>query len=460
MGGPTKAFPEELEIADKTTSKPSLMSTKSLTIEEPFALTTTTRWFDWLSEAPELEISCTIPEGLPDTRGAALFALEFERPVTAAELQRTGLSLSGSIGPFVYLRGSPGQTEFRARLTLVKGNRLLRVGVRLWDHRNEFRIGNLRIADFDADRSFMVNVSVDVEALPNRASANHVDRLIHGLDGTGQDHGIGAQMRIFRQYGVPATFYLETGLSALYGRDTIRTIGRQIVDQGFDLQLHLHAEELIRAEGWPPLFGNLEPGLENLNRAETERVMNHAVDLYRSIVDETPKAFRAGSYQFNRYTLDAGADLGIKAFSNYRTDQPADNAYDFAAHRPTEPFRWDNGIYEFPVTISPEPLSSLSPEVVWERILNRVDRHGTWFVTIVLHSWSLLHRDAAEHLAWRNDSHADALRRILDLAPARAKFVSMAETVDALSADQLAVAETRWADDLIRQKPRAVARRR
>jgi peptidoglycan/xylan/chitin deacetylase (PgdA/CDA1 family) len=431
---------------------PSPESPKSLTIEEPITVTTSMRWFDWPSEARALEISCTIPEGLPGTPGAALFAFEFERPVMPDQLRGTGLSLSEAFGPFLYLQGEAGQTDFSATVRPGRENRLRRIGVRLWDHRDEFVIGSLRIADANPDQMFMVNLSIDVEALPHRAPANHVDRLIHGLDDTGRDHGIGAQMRLFREYNVPATFYLETGQAALYGSDTIRAVGRQIVDQGFDLQLHLHAEELIRAERWPWRLKGLEPGLENLNQLETRRVMNQAVDFYRSIVNETPKAFRAGSYQFNRHTVEAGAALGIKAFSNYRTDDPTDNTYDFPNDRPTEPFRWDNGVYEFPVTISPEPLSVLSPEVVWDRILGQVDVRGTWFVTIVIHSWSLLHRNAAGHLEWRNDGHADNLRRIIETAPARARFVSMAETVDALSSDRMQISPVRSADDLVRQK--------
>jgi hypothetical protein len=284
-----------------------------------------------------------------------------------------------------------------------------------------------------------------------------VDRLIHGLDDAGRDHGIGAQMRLFRSCGVPATFYLEAGQAALYGKDAVRAVGRGIIEQGFDLQLHLHAEELIRAERWPWRMKGLEPGLENLNHLETRRVMTDAVDLYRSIAGETPKAFRAGSYQYNRHTLDVGAALGIQAFSNYRTDDPTDNTYDFRYDRPTEPFRWHNGIYEFPVTISPEPLSSLSPEEVWDRILGQVDVNGTWFVTMVIHSWSLLHRNAAGHLEWRDGSHADRLRRIIETAPARAKFVSMAETIDALADNRIRIAASRNAEDLVRQRvPSAV----
>lgn len=425
---------------------------RSLTIEEPITVTTGMRWFDWPSQASALEISCTVPEGLSGARGAALFALEFERPVTEAELQETGLSLSEVCGPFLYLHGSAGQTEFRTKVRLVRDNRLRRVGVRLWDQRDEFSIAQLRIADADRNHPFMVNLSIDVEALPHRASANHVDRLIHGLDNAGRDHGIGAQMHLFRACGVPATFYLETGLAARYGSEAIRAVGRQIVDEGFDLQLHLHAEELIRAERWPWRLKDVEPGLENLNQLETRRVMNQAVDFYRSMAGETPKAFRAGSYQFNRHTVEVGGALGIKAFSNYRTDYPTDNTYDFPSERPTEPFRWDNGVHEFPVTISPEPLSALSPEVVWDRILYQVDVKGTWFVTIVIHSWSLLHRNAAGHEEWRDDSHADNLRRIIEMAPARAKFVSMAEVVDDLSANRMSVAPTRRVEDLIRQR--------
>jgi hypothetical protein len=411
-----------------------------------------TRWFDQEAGGEALEISCSIPAGLPSTAGAALFLFDFAGPVSAFELEGTGLFMSDQVGPFIYLQGRHRQTHFRTRVRLPK-EALRRIGVKLWNFGEPIEITELAFRTLDSrERNFYVNISVDVEALPHRAPDNHVDTLIFGRSGGGE-HGIREQMALFSGMGVPATFYLECAQAARYGSVAIAEAGRAILDGGFDLQLHLHAELLAEAERWSWNRKGTIPSLENLDEAQARRAMGFAVAQYRAIAGNPPRAFRAGSYQFNRFTLDAGERFGIAAFSNYRSDHAAGNTYDFYRDPPVRPFRWSNGIFEFPITISPEPLSVLSPQTVWDRILYDVDVNGNWCATIVIHSWSFLHRNWRGHHEWRDDTLKEQMREIIERAPARATFVSLDQVLGLVAAGDVEISETRNADDLIRRNP-------
>lgn len=268
-----------------------------------------------------------------------------------------------------------------------------------------------------------------MEALPHRAAEDHVGRLIFGRF-AGREHGIGAQMRMFRELGVPATFYLELGACALWGVEPLREAGRAILDEGFDLQLHLHAEKLVRAMKWPWDEKLGPPDLAALDVQLARQSLQYAVDRYGEIVGAPPLAFRAGAFRFNPHTVEIGAELGIRAFSNYRADQRSNNAYDFEGSGAMRPFRWANGAYEFPITISPEPLSARSAEECWRRILHHVRVNRTWVVTIVIHSWSFLQRDANGHQVYVDEVLSNALRRIIEIAPRGTRFASMSEVIE------------------------------
>lgn len=331
-----------------------------------------------------------------------------------------------------------GKSEYRATFSIPDGSALKRVG--LVSH-----LAGLEPSAATVSRAIhspregdvLVNISVDTEALPGRATSDHVDRLIYGRVNDGE-YGIPTQMRVFKELGIPATFYLECGQCALWGSEAISEVGKRVLDAGFDLQLHLHSELLARAHHWK-WTRPVPPMLHNLDRAETFRALGFAVEQFYRIAGRLPDSFRAGAYLFNPHTLHALHELGIRGSSNYRADQRPKNAYDFEGPAPMRPFRWSNGIFEFPITLSPEPLSALAPRECWRRILHHVQVNQTWVVNVVIHSWSFMRRDADGHQIWHSSELMDNLIKFIEVAPSGVRFVSIRDVVDSARDGTMAV---------------------
>ncbi len=356
-------------------------------------------------------------------------------------LATNGLLPPNRQAPFISAPvGTDGRGYFRAAFSVPDGTVLSRVG--LWTRTTGARqhLTNVTVARAilsPIDGEVLVNISVDVEALPARAASDHVAKLIYGRMDSGE-YGVPLQMRVFREMGVPATFYLECGQCALWGPEAIGDVAKLILDAGFDLQLHLHSEVVARAHGWKWGGKSAPPYLSNLDRAETFRAMGFAVEHFYRMAGQLPTAFRAGGYLFNQHTLEALGDFGILASSNYRADQRP-NAFDFEGAAPLRPFRWSNGVLEFPVTISPEPLSALSPHECWRRILHHVQINRTWVVNVVIHSWSFMHRDPNGHHVWRGTELMDNLIKFVELAPAGVRFVSIKDITEAARTGAMAI---------------------
>ena len=365
--------------------------------------------------------------------GAALVLLALSNPLSPEVLQAHGISVSPKFGPFVYIQARKEDADRFALEFLVPDDTILTgLSARLWNSGepiilSEFEVARSIVNPVAVDE-VLVNVSVDVEALPHRATEGHVDKLIFGRIGGGA-FGIPREIGVFRDLGVPATFYLELGEVALWGLEPLREAGQRIRDSGMDLQLHLHSEVFARAQHWP-WTQPVPPMLHNLDAGQTRRALSFAVEQYEKIAGSAPKAFRAGGYLFNAHTVEIASELGVQGFSNYRADQRPNNAYDFEGPAPMRPFRWRNGAFEFPVTLSPEPLSALSPDECWRRIMHHVRVNKTWVVNIVIHSWSLMHRDAEGHHAYRNADLENNLRRMIEIAPPGVRFASMSEIID------------------------------
>lgn len=368
-----------------------------------------------------------------DKDGAVLVLIGLSTPLGAERLHDHGISLSPKFGPFVYIQSGREDPDRFAVEFLVPDDAILTgLSVRLWNGQAPIVLSDLVVTRSIVTGApvdeVLVNVSVDVEALPHRAISDHVEKLILGRVGNGE-FGVPREIAVFRELGVPATFYLELGETALWGFERMREVGQRILDSGMDLQLHLHSEVFARAQHWP-WTQPVPPMLHNLDADQTRRALTYAVEQYVKIVGAPPKAFRAGGYLFNAHTVETAAALGVKAFSNYRADQRPNNAYDFEGAAPMRPFRWRNGAFEFPVTLSPEPLSALSPDECWRRIMHHVRVNKTWVVNIVIHSWSLMHRDKDGHHAYRNADLENNLRRMIEIAPPGVRFASMSEIID------------------------------
>lgn len=387
--------------------------------------------------------------------GAVLLIVDLAGEFKRESLSQNNLGYSEEFGPFVYIQKGQGSgNRFSVNFFVPDGAIVRKLSIRLWNSNGPIFLDEIAIERQSInphEEDVLVNISIDVEALPHRAAEAHVDRLVFGRF-YDEEYGIGRQVKLFKELGVPATFYLELGECQLWGKEPLYRAGKLLLDSGFDLQLHLHSEVYIRAlrKQWgkrePPILSNLDGPL-------TRQCMEYACERYFEITGTNALAFRAGAFKYNKHTVQEGSKLGIKAFSNYRADQRPNNAYDFAEAAPMRPFVWETGAFEFPITISPEPLSAMTPEECWRRILHHVRINRTWVVNIVIHSWSLMARDSFGHHYFSGPELEQILRKIIALAPKGVRFVSMKEIV-AKAAERPHLFDIRKnSEDLMKREP-------
>ncbi|TRV60308.1 MAG: hypothetical protein EWV69_10110 [Microcystis panniformis Mp_MB_F_20080800_S26] len=405
-----------------------------------------------------VHISGTLSGSDAAEEGAVVCVLEFSEALTKEDLYGTEISFSERFGPFVYVRAdSASELKFRSSFLVPRSTKLVSLSFRLWNSSGPLAFEILEIDDGEGvssqlnGRELLVNLSIDVEALPHRAASQHVDRLIYGRGWGDFECGVPLLLDVMSDYGVSATCYLEMGSCSLYGDQTLIDVGKYILDRGADLQLHLHSEVLWRAERWP--WSSVSPPrLDNLDLMQTRRAMGYAIERFKKIRETAPVAFRAGGYLFNASTVQVGRELGLGAHSNFRADQRANNAYDFVSDGPMRPFKWDNGLFELTITISPEPLNALSAEECWRRILHHNDVNKSWLVNIVIHSWSLMERGQDGYHSWKGDALLKCLRQLIMKAPKGVRFVTAKEVVESLMGGENTVDIVRSTDDLVRRK--------
>ncbi|WP_447985812.1 methyltransferase domain-containing protein [Nitrospira sp. Nam74] len=232
-------------------------------------------------------------------------------------------------------------------------------------------------------------ISFDVEALPGRASEDHINRLIWGkVNGT--EFGIRRISSILEQHKIKGNFLIDIASSVLYGDKAVAEIGHFLLEHGHELHIHLHSEWLVRKWNIKGPFSG-PAGLNQLNCQLNHRFLQFAAFKYAQIFGLNPICFRAGGYHFNEHTVEAAHAVGFIALSNFNSSRHQETWAVSDEGINNEPFKWKNGLIELPVDFSPEPLS-----FQWEKYEGHFDRvrfrkrRKTFNLT--LHSWSLLKR--------------------------------------------------------------------
>lgn len=253
-----------------------------------------------------------------------------------------------------------------------------------------------------------VSITVDVEAHPIRAAADHVERLIWGRQ-NGREAGIGAMMDIARRHNAPMTFFLDYPEFELYG-DALLDVGREVHRRGFDLEPHCHAEYTLKT-----LFDMDRMWAVRLNTAtfeQSRRIVAYLVDKHNLITGKNPLAYRSGAYLIGRDFLDALKEGGILLDSSYNL-LCEENPFSIGLRAN---FVWENSLREIAIPIIPYFAShGLTP---WNfnaaiflngSIEQNLAQHGrylkSWFkrhgddvvAPLIMHSWSFWKLDNNGH---------------------------------------------------------------
>jgi len=279
-------------------------------------------------------------------------------------------------------------------------------------------------------------VTIDVEALPRRRPANHVENLIWGrLDGA--EIGIQRMMSIGSKRQCPLAFFVDLCEIPLYP-DAFAPIAREIVTQGHDFQLHAHPDVL------PSGFWR-ERGIPKYTQDLCQFELDQARSLFDFLLGATaswgvprPVAFRGGAFRYNQAILIAMAENGINLGFNYK--QLSVNQSQNAENLPS--FRWSNGITELPLTMLPwqgrlqafefsatSGLQFSNLQSIYSYMNDYYQRLGDDAVLVLLmHSWSFLYMNRTTgYFEFKDEQLAEQFDAFLANLPQDVEVVSAAD---------------------------------
>jgi hypothetical protein len=299
-------------------------------------------------------------------------------------------------------------------------------------------------------------LTVDTEALPKRATQDHVKRLMWGQHEHGRA-GIGEMSSIGDEFGAKHVYFVD--LCGAYSRlNETREVVRWLNAAGQDVQLHTHPEYL------PDAFWD-EHGLarrpQYMNQyTEDDRaefVIRHFGSMISECTGKPMLAHRAGSFRWNACTVRALKTVGI--LLSFNNSMSAVHAGQCVFSEPTNsPFLWSNGVIEVPMTekkILPKvgkkewwarltypesPYFRFHPW--WGKLLFDVFSGNPAFSIFLLHSWSLLYWDQRGHATYRDDQRLEGYRKLLARLTRDYDVITTAEFLDLYARGKIGTAHT------------------
>lgn len=268
----------------------------------------------------------------------------------------------------------------------------------------------------------------------------------------GRDYGIGWQCEQLRQRGLRATFFCEVLSSLVLGEDDTRSYLEFLLEQGQDVQLHVHPNFYHYAEKLWADANQLDytppPRPDTLSSFTTEKqaeILHLASEIFRYLTGRAPAAFRAGSYQADERTLTILAQLGLRIDSSYNPAYRSAGSFTNEALPANRPVRL-NGILEVPVTVVRQQLplpgkpGGLMPLEIcalssaeMRAALDRLHASGTRHVVIVHHSFACVKARDVQYREMKPDRVV--MRRFISLLDYLAENSDRFEvtTMDALA---------------------------
>lgn len=270
-------------------------------------------------------------------------------------------------------------------------------------------------------------LTVDTEALPKRAPADHVNRLIWGRHENGTA-GVREMCAIGDEFRAKHLFFVDScGAYSCY--DEIAEVIRWLDREGQDVQLHAHPEYLPK-EFWRQHGFTFRP--KHMNQydddGKAEFVIKHFGRLISDITGKAIVAFRAGSFRWNSSTMRALKTANIPL--SFNNSMLALFRKQCIYSEPTShPYLWSNGVIEVPVT-EQRILPLIGKEEWWARLQypeSRYFRFRPWwgpflfnvlsgspqFSVFLLHSWSLLYWDENGYGVYKDDRRLEGYRKLI-----------------------------------------------
>ncbi len=311
-------------------------------------------------------------------------------------------------------------------------------------------------------------LTVDTEALPHRASENHVQRLMWGRHDNGTA-GIMEMCAIGDSFGARHVFFVDMCACLNYFKEVVEVV--QWLDaNGQDVQLHAHPEylplEFLQRHGFP-LIRRKMMRMDRCNLRRSIFVLRHFSERMSKILQRPVRAFRAGSFRWNRGTLLALERCNIPlSFNNsMQAFARGRNLYSIPQ---SSSYRWSNGIYEISVTEQERFLKSghwdrlqypqstfLNVTPPWLSCLPYTLKRTHDFLVVLLHSWSFLYMDKNGFFTYKDERRLELYHTYLKRLTKDYDVITTAELLDLLESGKITPTHTEDIDKVVdTRKPR------
>jgi hypothetical protein len=247
--------------------------------------------------------------------------------------------------------------------------------------------------------------------------------------------GIAEIVAASRLAGVPFLFFLEMA-GAQRQAEEFRQVADYLKSHGQDIELHFHPEILGRSF-WRRRGVELVGMRQDLfTRDAAHKTISVAVDTFATLCGRRPRAYRAGSFRWNRWTIEALHDQGITYSFNSCRETSRKSDYNTFAHDTSQCFRWSNQVVEVPCaegTLQSELMHLRYPIRLpagcdFRDLAQAVHRTNpdAQVLVLLLHSWSFLGRDPETgHARYEGSSRYDRFIRFIEKARHDFEFIGL-----------------------------------
>ena len=280
-------------------------------------------------------------------------------------------------------------------------------------------------------RKTMLLLTVDTEASMAGLRPLPAESMVYGRFGTSL-YGIERIMACCEEHGVKATFFVSTLEALHYGDGHVRQMADTALSRGHDVQLHVHPVWRPEAEG--------RKALTDLDYREQAETIALAADIFRRCCAAPLVAHRAGGLWLNADTVRALEAAGIPIDASVAVGYHAYPLGD-GVGAPNVPRRLGS-LVEVPVTTFAQmrvggwelPRNfDINADSNGEMrfVVDRAVAEGVTAVSLLMHSFSFVGRNAESTDFWPSPSELIKFERFLD-------HVSGRDDVEVVTFQQLA----------------------
>ncbi|MGD9804285.1 MAG: hypothetical protein AB7E81_20830 [Hyphomicrobiaceae bacterium] len=253
---------------------------------------------------------------------------------------------------------------------------------------------------------FYVIPTIDAEGVHG---AQPFENFAIGEIGAEEDWGSFKIARIFREFGVTGTFFVDVYEHSLFGEAPVARLCEGLAKLGQDVQLHTHPSwrddprdhqalrDLKRQRSY---MAQSHDFMAKLSVAQQVDVLGHGIDCLKKWIGIAPVIHRSGGYSINADTISALRQVGMTADSSMNVSH-GNSRLTWSRNQIVE----QDGILELPVTVA--RISAGVPGIPLYKRLIKTDinaledrhlrqfciqgaRNDLVFLNYFMHSYSLL----------------------------------------------------------------------